>query len=489
MIPLFFLLFLTGCNMGPELTEPLVSVPCEWKEESIVSGEESPGLWWEIFNDEILNCLELAAVSASPDLETALFRVEQAWSEAGITRADLFPQLSLAPNYLNSGQLIRLFRPPGAMYLEFPDKPYRVHMLNYVLPLNLSYELDLWGRLRKEAQASCLNAAAEEGAYRTALLTLTTQIASSYYNLRTIVTQIDITRKELEERHKSVNYFTQRYEKGIAGLVDVESSRTELYNLEATLTDLEKQKVLETNRIAMLTGSNPVDFHLIVDALDTPPPFIPAGVPTDILLNRPDLFQAERKRASENARVGAAYASFFPSITLTAALGFISPTTADFLKWQSRYWDLGAVGDQTVFDGARKYSNYQVAWARFDQADASYRQLVLQAFREVEDALSSIRYETEKAEKYRKAYESSVKSLGLSQNRFQKGLVPTIEVIDKQRLTLGAALNNSASLGSTYQATIQLIKALGGSWDAKPVCLYSGTSNHFSCYDSKGLGN
>lgn len=465
MVYLLLLLFLSACNLGPELVGPVVPIPEEWKGEgSVATGEESPSLWWEVFEDETLHELELQAISASPTLEAALYRVEQAWAQAGIGEADLFPQLALAPIYGNSGPLIKLYKPPGNLFPNVPFAPYRIHQLNYVLPINLSYELDLWGRIRKQVEAGCLSAEAEESAYRAALLSLTSQVASSYFNLRMLSTQLSISNVQIEQRKKALSFYEQRYQKGIAGLLDVESSKTELANLLASTNALQNQVDLESNRLAMLIGSVPSEFCIHPKALEKEPPPIPPGIPSTILINRPDISEAELSRASDNARTGAALASFFPSFSLTAALGFISPTTADFLKWESRYWDYGANANQTLFDGGRKESNYEYAWARFDEADANYRQIVIQAFREVEDALSTLKYERERAGNFKRALDSSVQSLRLSQNRFEKGLVPTIEVIDKERLTLDAELNSVASLGNQYQATIQLIKALGGSW-------------------------
>lgn len=467
MIYFFLLLILSGCNLGPNLREPEISVPYSWKEDQTVeiSQPKCFDLWWQIFADDILDDLELTAIEASPNLDVALYRVEQAWAEANISRADLFPQLSLRPQYSSSGQLIRLFQPPN-FSLAFPSTPYRAHILNYVLPLNFSYELDLWGRIRNQTEASLFKAEAQESAYHTALLTLTTQVASSYYNLRLLASQKKVAVEEIISREKSLNFYQERYNKGISGLLDVETGKVELANLKATFQEIERQEALESHRLAVLIGRPPAELCLIVDELTHSPPLIPPGVPSTILLNRPDIAEAERLRASENASVGAAWASFFPAFNLTSAIGFISPTTKDFLEWQSRYWQHGATGDQTLFDGFRKSSNYQAAWARFDEADAQYKQTVLQAFAEVEDALASLNYLAQQQVSYNQAFESSEKGLMLSQNRFNKGLVPTIEVIDKQRASLQARLNQVSVLGNSYQATIELIKALGGSWGA-----------------------
>lgn len=472
MIYVIVLLFLTACNLGPDLVGPVVPMPLEWKEENVFSTHEaSPNLWWEVFEDEQLNCLELAAIASTPSLEAALHRVEQAWAEAGINRADLFPQLSLAPSFQSSGLLNKLFLPPQNIFAIDDIPPYRIHQRIYQLPINLNYELDLWGRIKKEVDAGTFNAEAEENAFRSSILTLTSEIASSYFTLRTLATQVKVSEEDIEQRKKAVEFYERRYKNGVDSLLDVESAKVELANIQATYLDLKKQETLESNRLATLVGTIPSEFYITPALLETPPPLIPAGIPSDILLNRPDIAELERTRAAENARVGAAWASFFPSFNLTAALGYLSPTSFDFLKWQSRYWSIGGTLDQTLFDGWRKCSNYHSAWARFDEADANYRQTVIQAFREVEDSLTSLRYERALADKYQEALNYSEKGLNLSQKRFERGLVPNLEVIDKERLTLSARLNTVNSLGNTYQATIQLIKALGGSWQNRDECL------------------
>ncbi|MCB1114667.1 MAG: efflux transporter outer membrane subunit, partial [Chlamydiia bacterium] len=352
--------------------------------------------------------------------------------------------------------------PPGLQ--NFPDEPYRIHLLGYLLPINLSYEVDLWGKHRNRAKAGCLSAWAQLSAYKSALLTLTTEVASTYYTLKTLEATALIYQDEIQQRQEALSFFSSRYDKGIGQKLDVETSKIELANTEAAYADTKREIALQNHRLAALIGRAPETFCLAPLESELSPPMIPAGVPTDILVNRPDISEAELKRTAENARVGAAKAEFFPSFTLTGALGYLSPTTQDFLSYQSRLWSMGANADQTLFDGFRKYQNYQASWARFDQADSNYRQLVLNAFKEVEDALASLRYEREKKEKYLIAQEASMNSLSLSKSRYSRGITNRLEVIDNQRSTLAARLNHLNAAGATWQATLQLIRALGGSW-------------------------
>lgn len=464
MIRLFLLLFFTSCNLGPKLVGPVVPIPETWKETEV----EETGVvatndrWWEIFEDDVLNCLELEALAMSPDLETAFYRVEEAWAKAGVDKAALYPQLTLDPLYSNNGQLIRLYRPPG--FVNFPDQPYRIQMLNYVLPLNLSYEIDLWGKLRNQAKAGCLTAEAARSAYKGALLELTTEVASVYFTLRTLEASSLIYQEEIKQRQDALNFFNSRYQKGIGQRLNVETAKIELSNTEAAYNAVLRDLSQQNNRLAALLGRAPEDFHLNPLIADVPPPQIPPGVPSDILINRPDISEAELKRAAENASVGAAWASFFPSFTLTGVLGYLSPTTQDFLKNISRYWGWGVAADQTLFDGFRKCENYQASWARFNQADASYRQIVLNAFMEVDDSLSSLRYEKVREENYKSAEEASLSALSLSKARFSRGIANRLEVIDNERSSLAARLNHLDATSARYQATVKLIRSLGASW-------------------------
>jgi multidrug efflux system outer membrane protein len=462
---ILWLLLLTGCNLGPKLVGPVVPIPEQWKEESAIETVAcSPDLWWEVFDDETLSELELQAIAESPDLENALYRVEEAWAMAGVERANLYPQLSFSPNYTNSGELIKLYNPPGNTIPNFPSTPYRIHQLSYYLQLNLSYELDLWGRIRNDVKAGCLSAEAQVNAYKASLLTLTTEVASAYYTLRTLEATLMVYKREIEARQAAVDFFSSRYEKGVGNRLDVETARIELANTEAAYQASLREKTQQENRLSALIGRAPQSFNFPPLSIDQPPPIIPAGIPSDILFNRPDIGQLDLNRAAENARIGSAYASFFPSFTLTGALGYLSPTTQDFLKWESRYWGMGVAMDQTLFDGFRKCQNYQVAWARFDEADAEYRKLVLNAFREVEDALTLLRHELKRKELFQSAQKAASTSLSLSSSRFRTGLSTRLEVIDNERSTLAAELNTLDAAGTLYQATLQLIKALGGSW-------------------------
>lgn len=478
-IRLLFLLLLasTGCNVAPRYKRPWTEAPKEWKHHSDESSECEEScpeplpdqcFWWEIFQDPTLETLELQALYNNPTLYVALARIEEAWAIVGISRADLYPQLGLNPNYTDTGTLFKFYTPGG---LVFPGvdpglltTPFRIHQMQYVLPLNISYELDLWGKYRNQVDSAYRHAQAQIEAYHAAMLSVTTNVASFYFNLRFLDATIDLLEETIAARRKTYELAKSRYEKGLTNYTDLASATLELANTESQYYDTKRQRGLQENALATLIGTTASELTLESMPLAQVPPNVPVGIPSEILLQRPDIAELEREMASEHALVGVAYTSFFPSFSLTGALGFSSPTFKDFLTWKSRLWAIGASVFQTVLDGGRKGSDLEAAWARFDQANGNYKQQVLVAFQEVEDALNDLEFQKLQSDSLQVSVESATKLLALSMNRYQKGLANYIEVVTNERSEIQAKVNYITILGARYQATIQLIRALGGSW-------------------------
>lgn len=459
---LVLLMFVSGCQVGPPYEAPSPYTPENWKhtqtEDAVV---ECVGYWWEIFQDETLNSLEILALQYNNDLYAALDRVAQARAMAGVARADLYPQLTLNPSYSNQDVLTKIFKvDPAITTVPF----LREHQLTYMLPLNLSYELDLWGLLRNYYKAAIFNAQAQDQAFQTTLLILSADLADSYFRLRTFDAEIELYRTTIKTRKKALEITTARYEGKLADYADVSRAALELTNVEADYYEAVRQREIEEDRIAVLIGMPASDFCLEHQPLVAGPPGIPAGLPSDILLKRPDIAEAERRMAAEHALIRVAYASFFPSISITGALGFSSPDLGHFLKWKSRFWAIGADALQTVFDAGRKFSELDLAWARFNEADRTYQQQVLVAFQEVEDALTSIENLYKESEKLTLSVQSAKKTFQIFKDRYLQGVTFYLEVVDSERDELNAERRLIAVQGMRYTATIQLIKALGGSW-------------------------
>lgn len=462
---LLSVLVLSGCHLGPEYQPPCVPIADHWKNSENVVPTPEVDCWWEVFDDETLNELESYALSNNPNLYVALERVVAARAAAGISRADLFPQINLDPAYLNSISLVR-FRAPPILGLPISNRPYRFHQVNGVLPFDLSYQLDLWGTYRGQYDSAVFNAEAEADAYDVALLTLTSDLASAYFKMRALDAQIDLLVATKKVRKDAWEVNQARWNAGLVNYTDVTRARLEYTNAEAQLYDAIRLRNIQENQIAVLAGVNASVFELAHNALDSPPPQVPANLPSAVLLNRPDIAQAEREMASKHALIGVAYAAFFPQISLTGTLGYSSPTLRDFLTWKSRLWSLGASAVQSIFDGGRNLCNLEESWANFYQTEGTYQNQVLTAFREVEDALSDIEWQSLQYHSLQESIESAKLTTLLSTDRYNRGLVNYLDVVDSERAELEVEVTAINLLGERYLSTIHLIKALGGTWES-----------------------
>ena len=463
---LLLILFVNSCRLGPEYRPPVVETPEEWKQtQELCRGPVFEGLWWEVFNDPVLNSLEQCAIEANPTLFIALDHVAQARAIAGVDKAALYPQLNLNPSYSNTGMLFKIYLPNGGTFLPgtFPTI-YRIHQLQYALPLNLSYELDLWRKLRGQFDSAVFNAQAQEENLKTALLTLTADVAIDYYTLRMLDLLIETYEENLRLLRKNLEVVQSRFEKGLVNQLDVITAQQELADNEASYLDSIRQRALQENAIGALVGLPSSEFRLERNPLAGPPPAIQASLPSEVLLQRPDLSAAERSMAAQHALIGVAYASFFPSIELTGTLGYLSPDLEQFLKWKSRLWAMGMNATQPIFDGGRNTANLQLAYADYYETLHTYQKTVLTAFREVEDALVNIEMQSREYERYQESVELADKRFNLTDSRYRNGLSNYLSVLDSERTRVQAQTNLVNILGQQYVSTVQLIKALGGSW-------------------------
>lgn len=456
-----------GCRVGPRYHPPAPRVPDEWKTpQAQENSSSSTCYWWEVFQDDTLNELQTQAISNNPNLYVALARIEEAWALTGAARADLFPQLNLNPSYNSSGSLFKIYLPgnvslPG---LTGQNLVFRIHQLLFSLPINMSYELDLWGKYRQQYESAFLNAEAQADAYSTALLSLTADVASSYFDLRTLGATVDLLKVILDIRQQEYELSQTRFNNGLVNYTQVTSPLEALLSAQTDYYDALRQKALQENLLALLVGVPASNFQLCLLPLKNVPPIIPASLPSIVLLQRPDIAQAEREMASQHAQIGVAYASFFPSFQLTGAIGFLSPDFREFMKWQSRYWSIGGNIGQTLFDGGRKISNLDIALARFKEASGTYQQQVLVAFQEVENALNNLDFQAKQAESLAGVLNAARQGTNISEKRYQQGVANYFEVLNSRRTQSNAELQTISLNGQRYQATIQLIKAIGGKW-------------------------
>lgn len=463
---IFFLAFLYGCQVGPRYHPPETKAPEQWKhptqETDTVACVDN---WWEIFNDPRLNELEEYAIENNVNLFVVMDKVAQARAQVGIARADLFPQLNIQPVYNNQATFDKLFLPSSSSSKAAKVNPYlREHALQYWLPLNLSYEVDLWGMIRDQYYSAIYNYEALEQQYLSALLILTSDVASTYFQIRALDTLTDLYKETIVTRKKAYQINLDRYKYKIIDNLAVAQSGLDLSNVESLYSDTIRQRELEVDALATLLGIPASEFCIEPMSLLDLPPVVPAGIPSDVLLQRPDIAEAERTMASEHALIDSAVANFFPSVVLTGGLGYESPDLKNFLQWISRYWQLGANINQTFFDGGRKASQLELAWANFMQAGDTYQQTVLVAFQEVEDALANLEWLAKESISVQKSVNFAKDAYQISMDRYLRGVDFYLQVVDNERQLLDNQRALTGILEQQYIATIQLIKALGGSW-------------------------
>ncbi len=458
------IIYLSACQVGPRYHPPSTDVPEGWKNTEAIddTGEELPENWWEIFNDVLLNQFEELALENNHNLYAAVERVRQARAIAGIAESKLYPQLNLEPYFLSREILWMIYDPVRVI---------REHRRRNELPAVLDFEVDLWGKLQKAKESALLNVEAEADVLQTALLFLTTDVASSYFQIRTLDSELQLLQETIEARKKAYQLILSRYKGQIISKMDVERAKLEYENTQAEYFKLVNEREMEENRLAVLIGAPASEFVVEKIPLNkSPPPQIPPGLPSDLLLRRPDIAAAERKEASTHALINVAYAEFFPSLSLTGALGYSSPELKDFLHWKSRLLLAGANSTQMIYDAGNLESNLQLAVSRFRETDQIYRQIVLEAFQQVEDSLSTIEELDNAYGKLEESVKAAKKMYDISSVRFTKGATFYLDVVDSERQLLLSESDLIGLQGERYEAAIQLIRVLGGTWHGRTDC-------------------
>lgn len=452
-----------GCAVGPTYRRPAASAPPAWKspDGGVIWKEAEPrdaiprGAWWEVFQDPTLNLLEVQAVQANQELQAAASRVVQARAIARMTGAEGSPTLESNLSYDHFQRSLSGFGGGGA---SFTNDDFQV-------PLDLSYEVDLWGRVRRSFEAAWADAQARAAAYQTMLLTLTADVAQQYFALRALDTERELLRQTVEWRREALALVTSRRDAGLVPELDVARARTELATAEAGWADAERLRGQVENALAVLCGRAASEFGVAAALLTLEPPRIPAGVPSDMLERRPDVAEAERALAAANARIGVAQAAFFPVVTLSGSAGYQSAKLETvFDVNRSLVWSIGPGISIPLFAGGRNTANLRAAQAAYEEALAAYRQRLLIAFQEAEDALVNLRRRAEQAQAQAQAVAAARQATQLSDARYRQGLVSYLEVIDAERSRLQAEREAVRVLHQRLASVVLLIRALGGGW-------------------------
>ncbi|HWD93909.1 MAG TPA: efflux transporter outer membrane subunit [Verrucomicrobiae bacterium] len=449
-------------TVGPDYHPPTNSAPADYKAVELGAWKEGRpldnvprGSWWEVFRDAKLNELEAQSLASNQNLKAAVARVDQARAFARVARSEFLPSLNLDPSFTRQ------------RYSPNQDPSFgNVTASTFNMPVDLSYEVDLWGRVRRSFESARADAQASLASYYGVLLTLQGDVAQNYFSLRALDAEIATVKGTVGLRKEQVQLVRSRFDGGIGNDLDVARAETELATTEADAASLAQRRAELENAIAILAGTNPSLFHLAAETNWGPrPPEIPAGLPADLLERRPDVAEAERQLASANARIGVAKASFFPVLTLTGSGGFLSADLDSLFKWDSRTWSIGPSLSLPLFAGGRNKANYRRSQAAREEAIARYRQQVLVAFGEVENSLSGIRYLTTQAEAQQRAVTTARRAADLATDRYRSGIVGYLDVVDASRDALQAERADAQLTGQRLIASVRLIKALGGGWE------------------------
>jgi NodT family efflux transporter outer membrane factor (OMF) lipoprotein len=464
-------ILLTGCMVGPKYRQPSAPVTPVYKEPPPDSFKESGqwktakpmadalrGRWWEIFGDPQLNALEEQVTVGNQNLKEAEAQFRQARAMVQYNRAALFPVISVAPSSSN----LRIS--PNSPY--FPIGSRGISSTGeFILPFDLSYEVDLWGSIRRTVAAAGEEAQATAADLETLALSLHAELAMDYFELRSADSQKRLLDATVAAYAELVQLTTDLFRGGGAPETDVVQARTQLDDARVQDTDIGVQRAQYEHAIAVLMGKPPAEFGLPPEPLSIGPPVIPVGVPSQLLERRPDLAANERRVAEANEQIGIARAAYFPTLILSATGGFEGTGITNWLNWPSRFWSVGPTLAETLFDAGRRHATTKEALANYDAVVATYRQTTLTAFQEVEDNLAALRILEREAEQEKAAVEEARRSVELFMSLYVGGADPYLEVVTAQTVELSNELNAVDILRRRMDASVLLIKALGGGWD------------------------
>jgi NodT family efflux transporter outer membrane factor (OMF) lipoprotein len=465
-------LLFTGCAVGPKYRTPSLPTPPAYKEignwkTAQPNDNNLGGNWWEIFQDSELNALEQQINVSNQNLKAAVAQYQQSRAALRYVRADYYPTVTASPSATR--ERFSNNRPPassGFDGLTFND---------FVLPLNLSYQVNAWGRVSRNVESFREQAQASAGDLAVVSLSMHAALAVDYFAARTLDAEEKLLQDTVTQYQQAFQLNEDRYEGGLASEVEVEQARTILETTRAQMIDVGVARAQFEHATAVLLGKAPADFTLPPLPLTAPPPPIPVGIPSELLERRPDIAAAERRVASANAQVGLAKAAYYPLVNILGTGGFESGTITTLLQGPSALWSVGASAAVTVFDVGRRRAFNDQAKAAYDSSVALYRETVLSSFQQVEDNLAALRVLEQEAGVQETAVQAAQRSLDLSNTRYEGGVTSYLEVITAQNAALSDEVTAVNILGRRMASAVLLMEALGGGWNrsglpSRPEC-------------------
>ncbi len=459
---------LAGCTVGPNYKRPAAPAPAPdaYKTQApwrVADPKDSlpKGVWWEVFNDAELNAYEQQLLKANQSLLAAEDRLQEARSLARVTSAAFFPQASVDPNASRNRYSGKR---PEVLTLGNP-----LTQSTYEIPFFINWEPDLFGRIRRNLEASNANLQATAADMYNLNLILTSELAADYFSLRELDAEYQVVLDSVQIQQKGLQLVEYRHNGGVASGLDLAQQQTLLDSTQTQLYLVKQQREQFEHAIAVLTGNPASTFNVPIRSLTEAPVPIPLGVPSDLLERRPDVAIAERQMAQTNALVGVAKAAFYPQLTLSGAGGFQSTNITSLISAPTAIWSLGGDLLEPVFNGGRNRANLAFARQSYDESVANYRQTVLVAFQQVEDGLSGLNELSQAETTQNSAVSDAQRALEIANNRYVGGVTTYLDVITAQSTLLTNQRLSVQLLGQQMVTEVALVKALGGGWDASQI--------------------
>jgi NodT family efflux transporter outer membrane factor (OMF) lipoprotein len=472
------LAFSAGCTVGPRYSRPaaLAPAPDAWKtqppwEQAAPKDSLPKGAWWSVYNDSALDTYEQQLLQANQSLLAARDRLNQARALARVATADYFPQLSADPSAVRErGSGNRPLNGASPVIVNGVAQsivPYTQSV--YTIPFSVSYEADLFGRVRRNVEAANASLQSTAADLQNAQLILTAELAADYFTLRELDAEYQVVQESVGYQRKGLDLVNNRHEGGIASGLEVAQQAALLDSTLAQLSLVQQARAQYEHAIAVLVGQSAPDFNVPAAPLRATPPPVPLGVPSDVLERRPDISTAERQIAYQNAQVGIARTAFYPHITLSGSGGWQSTEVTSLLNAPSLFWSLGADALEPLLQGGRNRANLAAARAAYDQSVANYRQSVFTAFQQVEDGISNLSTLSQALVSQGAAVEDARRALAIANNRYVGGVTTYLDVITAQTTLLSSERLQTQLLGQQMVNSVYLVKALGGGWDASQI--------------------
>ena len=462
---------LSACMIGPKYQRPTAPVSPAYKEPPTDNSQEMQGWkqaqpsdalvrgkWWEIYGDPELNALEEQVSISNQNLLAAEAQFREAKFAVRIARANLYPTVSAAPSIVNARSSVT--GTPGNQAFVPSSRT------TYDLPVDVSYQADIWGSIRRSVRASAETAQASAALLENARLSYQAELAQDYFELRGTDGEKELLERTVKSYQDYLKLTQDRFNSGVASGSDVAQAQTQLETARAQLIDFDVARAQYEHAIAVLAGKPPAELSITQRPIKITPPPVPVGLPSTLLERRPDIAASERQMAQANEQIGIAKAAYYPTLTISGAAGVESSRFLRWISWPSRFWSVGPQLAETLYDAGRRRATLNQSIAAYDATVANYRQTVLTAFQQIEDNLAALRVLDREAQAEGDAVKAAQNSLDISTYQYKAGTVNYLTVITEQAILLQDEVQAVSILTRRMSASVLLIEALGGGWDA-----------------------